>query len=303
MSIRLQEHLYEFSKEVRRDPHLREGFMQIARETFGIDFHPWLEQGYWGDAFVPYVLTYQGQVVASVCVNLIFGRITSQNMGREPSPRKLFVQLGGVITAKEHRGRGLSRWLIEKVLEEWREKADGIYLYANDSVLDFYPKFGFVKEQEFQASVVALGPAQPMRKIDLTSEEDLTQLKHCYEQGNPYAAFQVEYFNLMMFYLLGPYKDCVYYVPEQQTLLIAKQEAGAWHCFEILGSSTLPLPQLLGVLNPDQPTRLELGFQAQSSLDFSVQPLHEEDTTFFVLEGKERPFTSGFGRMPVLSRA
>ena len=303
MSIRLQGHIYEFSKEVRRAPQLREGFMQLARETFGIDFHPWLEQGYWGDAFMPYVLTYQGQVVASVCVNLIFGRITSQNMGREPSPRKLFVQLGGVITAKEHRGRGLSRWLIEQVLEEWREKADGIYLYANDSVLDFYPKFGFVQEPEFQASVVALGPAQTIKKPDPLREEDVNLLKHCYEQGNPYAAFQVEYFNLMMFYLLGPYKDCVYYFPEQQTLLIAKQEAGAWHCFEILGSSALPLPLLLGALNPGQPTRFELGFQVQSKINCSVQPLHEEDTTFFVLAGKEHPFTSGLGRMPVLSRA
>lgn len=303
MSIIFQDHLYEFSKEVRRDPHLREGFMQLALETFGINFHPWFEQGYWGDAFTPYVLTYQGQVVASVCVNLIFERATSQNKGRESSPRTLFVQLGGVITAKGHQGRGLSRWLLNAVLDEWREKANGIYLYANDSVLDFYPKFGFEKLQEYQASVLALGPAQPMRKLDLTSEEDLTLLKHCYEQGNPYAAFQVEYFNLILFYLLKPYRDCIYYLPELQTVLIAKQEEGTWHCFEILGSSTLPLPHLLGCLNPDQPTKVELGFQAQSSLDLPVQPLYEEDTTFFVLQGKEIPIATGQGRMPVLSRA
>ena len=291
MSIVLRGETYEFSKEVRADASLREGFMQLALETFGIDFRSWFEGGFWGDAFAPYVLTFQGKVVASVCVNLMFERA------------KLFVQLGGVITAKEHRGRGLSRWLINTVLAEWREKAAGIYLFANDSVLDFYPKFGFAKTLEYSSSLLVYGSAQNIRKLDLKSEEDFKLLKQCYAVGNSYAAFQVEYFNLIMFYALNSYRDCIYYLPEQQTVLFAKQEGNSWLCSEILGGSNHPMNQLLSCLSPDQPFQVRLGFQPKSYIDCVVRPLHEEDTTFFVLQGKEHPFKEGKGRMPELSRA
>jgi GNAT superfamily N-acetyltransferase len=294
MSIVLQGEIYEFSKEVRITPSLREGFIQLALETFGINFRSWYENGYWGDAFAPYVLTFQGKVVASVCVNLLFER---------SSNKKLFVQLGGVITAKEHRGRGLSRWLLQTILEEWRNKANGIYLFANDSVLDFYPKFGFEKYLEYEFSMLVCGRAYNMRKLNPLSEEDIKLLKHCYALGNPYAAFQVDYFNLIMFYALNSYKDCIYYLPEQQTVIMAKREGDTWLCSEILGNSKLPLTQLIGCLSPGNPFKVRLGFQPQLGLDYLVQPLHEEDTTFFVLQGKEPPFTQGQGRMPELSRA
>jgi hypothetical protein len=39
---------------------------------------------------------------------------------------------------------------LEKVLGEWRRKYDLIYLFANDSVLDYYPKFGFSRVEEYQ---------------------------------------------------------------------------------------------------------------------------------------------------------
>ena len=303
MFLVLQGETYQFSKEVRASAGLREGFMQLALETFGIDFHSWYDKGFWGDAFAPYVLTFQGKVVASVCVNLLFERATSQNRGIEPSPRKLFVQLGGVITAKEHRGRGLSRWLINAVLAEWRDKADGIYLFANDSVLDFYPKFGFEKTLEYGSSIHVCGLAQNMRKLNPNNEEDLKLLKQCYTIGNPYAAFQMEYFNLIMFYALNSYKDCIFYLPEQQTVIITKPEGDTWLCSEILGDSKLPLTQLLGCLSPDQSYQVRLGFQPHSNINCLVQPLHEEDTTLFVLQGKAHPFKEERGRMPELSRA
>ena len=42
---------------------------------------------------------------------------------------------------------------METVLSDWRDCSDGIYLFANDSVLDFYPKFGFCPMGEYQVSV------------------------------------------------------------------------------------------------------------------------------------------------------
>lgn len=58
------------------------------------------------------------------------------------------VQLGTVMTAPAHRGKGLARSLMEAVLDDWGRTCDGVYLYANGTVLEFYPKFGFVPARE-----------------------------------------------------------------------------------------------------------------------------------------------------------
>lgn len=52
------------------------------------------------------------------------------------------------MTDVKYRDQGLLRIIMEKVIAEWKDKCELIYLFANDSVLDFYPKFGFDKVQQ-----------------------------------------------------------------------------------------------------------------------------------------------------------
>ena len=47
------------------------------------------------------------------------------------------------MTRPGHRGRGLARRLMEEVLRDWSGRCDGMFLFANGTVLDFYPRFGF----------------------------------------------------------------------------------------------------------------------------------------------------------------
>ena len=65
---------------------------------------------------------------------------------------RIYIQIGTVMTDEEYRNQGLSRFLMEKVLSEWENKCDCIYLFANDTVLDFNPKFGFERVYEYQCS-------------------------------------------------------------------------------------------------------------------------------------------------------
>lgn len=89
------------------------------------------------------------------------------------------------MTAPAYRNRGLSRRLMEAVLSDWRTQCDGIYLYANDTVLDFYPKFGFLKAEEYGFSrPIAPSPA-PFVRLDMDKEESVRLLYSYYEKGNP----------------------------------------------------------------------------------------------------------------------
>lgn len=82
--------------------------------------------------------------MANVSVNIIDIEIQEQV--------KRYIQIGTVMTDCNYRNKGLSRKLMDKILQDWKDKCDAIYLYANDSVLDFYPKFGFIKAMEYQYS-------------------------------------------------------------------------------------------------------------------------------------------------------
>lgn len=56
------------------------------------------------------------------------------------------------MTAEPYRKQGLIREIMQEIDKDYGEKADGFYLFANDSVLDFYPKFGYRKAKEYQYS-------------------------------------------------------------------------------------------------------------------------------------------------------
>lgn len=53
------------------------------------------------------------------------------------------IQIGTVATLPEYRGRGLAGKLQRHVQNEFARRFDLIFLFANPSVVDFYPKFGF----------------------------------------------------------------------------------------------------------------------------------------------------------------
>ena len=118
----------------RADKQLRDSFNRLAEQTFGLNFEGWYQNGFWGDNYDPHSIVLDGEVVANVSVNrtdlLVAGK------------RYQILQLGTVMTDPEYRGRGLSRAIMEAI-EPDLASADGVYLFGNDGVVDFYPKFGF----------------------------------------------------------------------------------------------------------------------------------------------------------------
>ena len=117
------------------DDALRRSFDALAQRTFGLTFEDWYQNGFWGDDYVPYSVVVDGAVAANVSVNRTDFVLDGE--------KKRFIQLGTVMTDERYRGRGMIRRLMAEVERDCAGKADGVYLFANDTVLDFYPKFGF----------------------------------------------------------------------------------------------------------------------------------------------------------------
>lgn len=284
------------SKSVRENPSQRESFMQLAADIFGLSFHNWYKCGYWQDTYLPYTLFDHGKAVANVSVN----RMETLTDGQP----KRYIQLGTVMTAPAYRNRGLSRRLMEAVLSDWRTQCDGIYLYANDTVLDFYPKFGFFKAEEYSFSKAIAPSPTPFVRLDMDKEENVRLLYSYYEKGNPINARpMLQNFGLLMFYCGGFLKDCVYYSAALECIVIAEYEAQTMVCHEVFCNEKADMERILTAAAKPETRRIEFGFTPKDGSGCEQRRIGSDDDQLFVWSGGENMFAFESVRMPSLSHA
>lgn len=288
---------YLYTKEVRNNPSIRHSFNELAKKIHGIDFEGWYQNGFWEDDYIPYVLMDGDTVVSDVSVNIMHTKYRNEE--------RLFIQLGTVMTDEGYRKQGLSRWLIEKILEEWRGQCDALYLYANNTVLDFYPKFGFVKEQEYQAMATVASTQGEIRKLDMASDSDRKLLYKKYVLSNPFSDLTLmNNTGILMFYCSQFMKENVYYLPQYDLAVVAEYDADKLICYDIFGRTDVTLQEILSVMAKEDTQVSMLGFTPKDKEEFSFKEINEGDTTLFWWSEKENIFCHDARLMfPLLSHA
>lgn len=286
---------WTIEKNIRGNPILRESFMELALQTFHIDFHAWWKNGFWEEKYIPYSITDGTQVAANISVNLIDMLWNGE--------KKRYIQLGTVMTAPEHRGKGFSRKLMETVLDDWKEKCDAVYLFANDSVLDFYPKFGFRKADEYQVSLKCSRKTGNVHKLDMSKPQDLQILFTYYQKSNPYSRFpMVDNKGLLAFYCTGFLKENVYFLQDFDTVAVVETDGTDCICYDLFSDTKADLEKILEVLAVPETKRMILGFTPNESIG-QASLLKEDDTTLFFLDGKDDLFHQHPLMFPLLSHA
>ena len=292
---------YLFTNNVRDNPEIRASFDRLAQETFGLSFEPWYQSGYWGGKYLPYALLSDGEVVANVSANVI----DLVWNGR----KKQYLQLGTVMTAETYRHQGLSRYLMDSVLKEWNEKYDAVFLFANDSVLDFYPKFGFVQVPQYRQTRKIHASGKAAVKLDMSCERDRNLLCDRFGLGNPFSSLgMVENQGLLMFYCTQFLKDCVYYCEEFNLAVIAEMEGDSLLCYDVFGPQGPALTDVLcavaSAVGSAPVGKAVLGFTPKERSSKDTELFQEEDTTLFMLPNKECALFQEENMMfPLLSHA
>lgn len=287
---------YNFIKSVRENQQVRESFNILAQNTFSLNFESWYQNGYWGKDYIPYVLLSGDKVVSNVSVNIITTRWEKQS--------KIYIQLGTIMTDKEYRGKGLSRWLIEKVLEEWKDKSNTIYLFANDSVLSFYPKFGFERVLEYQCNKIVNKKNGTVEKLDMSVAHDRKLLLDIYKFSNPFSALPMENNDgLIMFYCAQFMTENIYYIEKYEAVIIAQYDDEELICYDIFCPNGCNIDEILGTMANENTKTVTLGFSPKLIDGFNITKLEENHTALFVLQGKENLFIENKLMFPLLSHA
>lgn len=285
---------------------LLDSFNELTRNTFGFDFTGWHAAGHFSDMYVPHVLLDKEKVVSNVSVNRMrfdIGGVT-----------KNFIQIGTVMTDEAYRGQGLNKQIMEHILQEYEGKVDGIYLFGNDSVLDYYPKFGFVpcEEYEYYCTCDSIGDVVPyaMEKVDMA---DVAQAKRVYAVMENYPAtpdvpnendamYMSENICLYHFWLDTIYNNNVYYLPECGVYVVAAVEDDKLNLYQIIGKEQVDVKRIAKAFCEGF-SEVVLGYTPVHKEGLRVRIHKEEDCTLFIIGEDLRCVSESKMMFPILSHA
>ena len=281
----------------RTRDNLRHSFNALAGKTFeGLDFEPWYQNGYWSNRYNPYSIVIDGEAAANVSANTIDFIWNGE--------RKHFIQLGTVMTEERFRNQGLIRQIMNKIDQDYEQTTDGIYLFANDSVLDFYPKFGFRKAMEYRyTKPFSTSQVCSMVQVPMRDKKDWRKLESVMRQSVSYSRFNmVDNDNLIMFYVTGYMQENVYYNQKYDTYVIAEMEEGTLTVHNIFGRDKYPMNDILASFGSDT-RQVILGFTPMETEDYTVSAFRKEDCTLFVKGKAFENFEQDKVIFPTLSHA
>ena len=289
---------FVYAQDYRDDKHLRDSFNALTRSVYGFDFAQWFAYGYWPNNYIPCSLLYNGAVVANASVNLIEFEVWGE--------KRHYVQIGTVMTDPCFRNLGLSRLLMERIMENWGAACDLMYLYANDSVRGFYPKFGFSAADEYQCSkTIARAPGTAAAyKVDMDDDFQRRLMVSKITNSKAMAAISMrECSGLVMFYCTSFMKDNVYYIPMRDAFAVAHESGGVLRLYDLFCEQDISPDEAAAALASTAGVRLELGFTPCDKSGFGENLLREEDTTLFIMGKDARLWQSSRFMFPILSRA
>ena len=318
----------KIAKNIRDDTALRESFNSLAEKTFGLNFEGWYQNGYWKDNYIPYSAVRDGRVIANVSVN----PMTFSENGKLHN----YIQLGTVMTDPAFRSHGLSRLLMDAVEKDWKDRTEAFYLFANDTVLDFYPRFGFRRAQEYRFFAplpVRCRPAQDKGSSDkslpgksapdsqnavpvsMADPQNRAALERAVSSCVPQGSFDmVQNPGLILFSASQFLAENVFFLPAQNAYVIAEAEGDTLLLDAILAPRPLDPMEAAEVLlsgpagsllcdDPGALSRLECGFAPADTRGFEIRTLDNDDDALFVKGRLTDTLFHGQKRFPVLSHA
>jgi len=296
--ITINDKTYTLHIAYQEQEHLRKAFNAMTFDFWEFTFESYYQSGYWDDSCLIFSL-FEGEAIVAHTTLSLFQTHTPEKVMR-------LGQLGTVMTQPSHTKQGLSRFLMEYIFDAYRNQLDGYFLFANETVLDFYPKFGFVAVPEFQASknFQKQPSTHEIQRLNLTNDQDLQLFQHYLKHGQTACRFDTQSYGLAHFYCYANpefgFADSIYVIPELETLLIAQQEGDNFLIYQAYYLNENQVDKAFNALATESTTHITLGYTPTTG-DYVFNPYQEEDLTLFVTSSLLPYFTAQQTMIPLLS--
>ncbi|WP_409174225.1 GNAT family N-acetyltransferase [Brevibacillus fortis] len=254
---------YRLISDYKHIETYKESFNDLAKQIFQLDFKEWYDKGFWNDNYVCYSYLDGDQVIANASAS----RMIVTSNGKDYKA----LQIGTVMTHPAYRNQGLAAKLMNHILDTCEKEYDFIYLYANDTVLDFYPKFGFERVQESNFRLLAsdlkkVGQKSVLRKLDVDNEDDFRFMKEFAIKRIPVSSRLgiKDSEHLLMFYFLLVFRDAIYYVEEEDVIVLLEREDDQLHVFDLVSKKPVDIEAVISHLVTAETTIIHFHFMPDS---------------------------------------
>lgn len=271
---------YELVSDYRHDDKLKESFNALAINTFDLDFRDWYKKGYWDEKYIPYSFLHKGKVVSNASVYLMSVIIDGKTYRG--------VQIGTVMTDQDYRRKGLATKLIQHIMDTYKNHCDVMFLFANETVLDFYPKFGFTRYHESEFCLDLAKSSISLKKgvqiKQLTIEQDLPLLEQ-FAQKRQTSSMTVDaqdHESLLMFYFTLVWPDAIFYIEELDTIVLMNEEDGTMHIFDMISLQASNMQEVIASIVKETTEKVIFYFTPNVSIEGlqAITTPNDEDALF-----------------------
>jgi GNAT superfamily N-acetyltransferase len=251
---------------------MKNRYNDLIMDTFEFSFDRWFSLDLWDEDYESYNIVENGIMIANISAFKM--KMLINGVERN------CLQFGAVATRGEHRGKGLSRVIMEHISNLY----PGVpaFLFGNDNVLDFYPKFGFRVAEEKQAFIkqeihnegemIKLNIKDP--KIDRYLKER-KQFSGIFDCRNQYS---VNWFHLIM-----GYEDNVFEIPKLGVMLVATQQGSTLTIHDIASGKPLSFSELSAHLYFKGVSTIKFEFNPDwLDFEYELSEYKVEDSTLFI---------------------
>jgi predicted N-acetyltransferase YhbS len=232
-----------------------EPFLGFVPRIFpGVDFRLWYARCGWPPGFVVRALVEGTEVVSSVARSAVQLVVEGQSGSA--------WQLGTVGTLAGWRGRGLAARLLREVLAQ--AASEPLFLFANDTVLDFYPRFGFERAEEHDFVVDRrVRPASNRAcRLELGEPEHRRLVERLAASARPVTErFGArDYGTTLLWHLTYSHPEDIYYLEAETAVIIARARGDLLTVYDVLAEHTFDLEAALPRVIEREVARVEFGF-------------------------------------------
>lgn len=259
-----------------RDHQWHDAFIDYVPKLFPrASFRRWRELGGWDEDYVAFALADGKDIVANASLQRMNIVLRGESITG--------WQLGAVGVLPQWRGRGLQREIIPRLLSSAAEQ-DIVFLFANDTVLDFYPLFGFkrVIESVFAAEHGVQPASERLRVLSIDRAEDLALLARVAATAAPTTReFGArDYGGVLLWYWANFYDGCFHYCAAEDAIIVAEHDGATLRICDVLARAPFDLRPYLPRVAKVAAQRLEFGFtpgvwwpDARAVADYTDSPL------------------------------
>jgi GNAT superfamily N-acetyltransferase len=205
----------------------------LMLHALDFSFDKWHAKKVWDDDYERYSIIENDIMLANISVFKMKMLINGE--------QREFLQFGSVATREEYRGKGLSRKLMEHIFSIYPDTPT--FLHGGDSVVEFYPKFGFVPSAYKQPYIeYKLQNCGEMIKLNINDPKVDQYLRERSQYSKVFDC--LNQYSINWFHLLYGHSNNVYEIQQLDLMIIAKQNGNKLTIYDIVAKKTVSFEEI-----------------------------------------------------------